>query len=129
MAKDYLGCFESSVKCNSNNAEAYQELGYVLDAYFSDYEKAEQAFKNAITLGAGYESYFGRARVLAQMGKTDDAIGSLSENACPFHDHPDIQSLRSEILDGSWCPRSASLFSRREGADFPQSDGELREWR
>jgi tetratricopeptide (TPR) repeat protein len=101
-ADDYLRCFEKSAKCNPNNAEAYRELGYVLDVYYSDYERADRAFKRAIELGADHESYLGRARVLAQLKKNDDAIHSLSENACPFHDHPEIQKLRSEIVDGIW---------------------------
>ena len=101
-AADYLRCYENAVKFDPNNAEAFQELGYVLDVYFSDYNGAERAFKRAIELGAEHESYLGRARALAQMGRTDDAINILAENACPFHHHPEIQKLRSEIFDGSW---------------------------
>jgi tetratricopeptide (TPR) repeat protein len=101
-ADDSRRCFENAVKCDPNNAEAYQELGYVLDVYFSDYAGAEQAFNKAIQLGAERESYFGRARSLAQAGRTEDAIKSLSQDACPFHDDLDIQKLRTEILDGSW---------------------------
>ncbi|MGD0899379.1 MAG: hypothetical protein ABR915_16195 [Thermoguttaceae bacterium] len=102
MREDYLRCYEDSVRCDCTNAEAYQELGYVLDVFFDDYGKAEQAFRRAIELGAGHESYFGLARVLAQVGKTDDAIVCLSEGNCPFHDHPEIKKLVSEILDGDW---------------------------
>lgn len=101
-AEDFLRCFENAVDCDSNSAEAQNELGFVLDVYFDDYGKAEQAFRRAIELGAGYESYFGRARVLAQMGRTDEAIHSLSEKACPFHDHPEIKNLQSEIVNGEW---------------------------
>jgi tetratricopeptide (TPR) repeat protein len=101
-AEDYLRCFENAIKCDPGNAEAYQELGYVLDVYLSDYDGAGQAFKKAIDLGAGHESYYGYARVLAQKGRTNDAINSLSETSCPFHDHPAIRALRSEIADGSW---------------------------
>jgi tetratricopeptide (TPR) repeat protein len=99
---DYLRCFETSVRCDCTNAEAYQELGYVLDVFFDDYGKAEEAFRKAIELGARHESYFGLARVLAQVGRTDDAIKCLSEDRCPCHDHPEIKKLRAEILDGSW---------------------------
>ena len=102
--RDYLRCFENAVKYDLSNAEAFEELGYVLDIYFDDYDKAEHAFQKAIEYGAGSDAYFGRARVLAEMGKTDDAVNSISENVCPFHDDPEIQKLRSEILDGSWCP-------------------------
>jgi tetratricopeptide (TPR) repeat protein len=108
-AEDFLHCFEKAIECNSNNWKAHEELGYVLDVYFSDYARAEKAFEKAITLGAKHESYFGRARVLAQAGKDEAAIKSLSEDICPFHDQPDIQKLRSEILDGSWFSKSASI--------------------
>lgn len=101
-ANDYLRCFENSIKFDSRNAEAYQELGLVLDVYFSDYDKAEQALRKAIDFGAGHESYHGLARVLAQIGKTEDAILTLAESNCPFYDHPEIQKLRAEIVNGSW---------------------------
>jgi uncharacterized protein HemY len=107
-AADFRRCFENAIECDPNNVEAFQELGYVLDVYFSEFASAEQAFRKAIELGAKHESYFGRARVLAQVGRTEDALNSLSEDACPFHDHPDIQKLRSEILDGIWFRKSAS---------------------
>jgi uncharacterized protein HemY len=101
-AEDYLRCFENAIHFNAQDAEAHQELGYVLDIYLSEYERAYQAFAKAIELGAEHESYCGRARVLAQMGKTQEAIDSISENACRFHKHPAVQSLRSEILNGTW---------------------------
>jgi len=99
---DYLRCFENSVQHDYANAEAHQELGYVLDVFFDAYGKAESAFRNAIELSAGWESYYGLARVLAQIGKTDEAIACLAEDNCPFYDHCEIERLRSEILDGSW---------------------------
>ncbi len=100
--EDYLRCFESAVRCDSRNWEAHQELGYVLDVFFDEYGRAEQAFRAAIELGAGRESYYGLARVLAQMGKIDDAIHSLSQGVCPFHDDQELQNLRAEILGGDW---------------------------
>ena len=99
---DYLRCFENAVRYDQENVEAYQELGYVLDVFFDDYDRAEKAFKKAIELGAEQESYCGLARVLAQMGKIDDALVGMSESICPFHDHPDVRHLRDEILAGSW---------------------------
>jgi uncharacterized protein HemY len=101
-AEDYLRCFENAVKCNTDNWEALRELGYVLDTYFDEYEKAAEAFKKAISLGADHESYGGYARALAQMGRTEEAIACLSESTCPFHNHPEIQKLRSEIRAGDW---------------------------
>jgi hypothetical protein len=101
--ENYRHCFENAVKCDFRNWEAHQELGYVIDIYYDDYERAKQAFNAAIECGAGSESYYGLARVLAQMGKTYDAVHWLSEGVCPFHNHPDIQKLRDDILAGKWC--------------------------
>jgi uncharacterized protein HemY len=76
--KDYIRCYDNSVKCGPDNAGAYEAIGFVLDVYFDDFGKAERAFRTAIELGAGHESYFGLARVLAQAGKEQDAIAWLS---------------------------------------------------
>ena len=103
---DYARFFENAIKFGPGNAEAYQELGYALDVYFDDYGRAEKSFAKAIELGAGMESHLGRARVLAEMGRTHDAIQSLSEASCPFHEHAAVQSLRSEITDGIWGAES-----------------------
>ncbi len=100
--QDYLRCFENAVKWDRTSAEAYQELAYILDTYFDDFEKSERAFEKAIELGAGHKSYNGRARVLAQMGRVSEAIDSLSKRECPFHDHPEVDDMRSEILSGIW---------------------------
>jgi tetratricopeptide (TPR) repeat protein len=108
-AHDYLQCFGNAVKFDAKDPEAYQELGYVLDVYFARYDKAVEAFRKAIELGAGHESYYGLARVLAQMGKQDEATACLSENNCPFHDHPEIKELISEIVDGIWHGGPATL--------------------
>ena len=69
MPDDYLRCFENAVRCDLENAEAYQELGYMLDVYFDDYDRAEKAFRKAIELGAENESYCGLARVLRKRGR------------------------------------------------------------
>lgn len=99
---DYRQCYENAIKCNARNWEAYQELGYVLDTYSDDYAGAECAFRSAIDVGAGAESYCDLARVLAQTGKTDEAIHSLSEGACPFHSDSAVQTLGAEIVAGDW---------------------------
>jgi uncharacterized protein HemY len=102
---DYLRCYENAVKCDVGNWEAYQELAYVLDTYFDDYVAAERAFRAAIKVGAEAESYCGLARVLAQVGKTDDAINILSEGVCPFHSDSEVQKMRAEIVAGDWSMR------------------------
>ena len=104
-ADDSLRCFENSVKYDGTNPAAFQELGYVLDTYFDEYEKAERAFRTAIDLGAGYESYYGLARVLAEMDRNEQALDTLLEENCPFWQHPEIQRLQTEILEGVWGSR------------------------
>jgi hypothetical protein len=117
--EDYRRCCESAVKCNPHNWEAHQELGDILDTFFDEYARAEQEFRTAIELGAGAESYCGLARVLAQSDKTADAIQVLSKDACPFHDHADVQATRAEIIAGDWSwevpPAPRELDTRRSG--------------
>jgi tetratricopeptide (TPR) repeat protein len=117
-ANDYRSCYEKSIECDSGNAEAHQELGYVLEVYFGDYNRATEAFSEAIRLGAGRESYYGYARVLAEQGRTNDAVESLSVDSCPFWNHPDIEKLRTEISSGSWSPVE---IEKGGGATFGES--------
>ncbi len=70
-AEEFRQCFENSIRCDATNEEAYQELGCVLDVYFDEFDKAEEALRKAIEHGAGCESYYARARVLAEMGRHD----------------------------------------------------------
>jgi tetratricopeptide (TPR) repeat protein len=100
--EDYLRCYKNAIRCDSSNWEAYQELGYVLDVHFDDYDGAERAFRTAIELGGGAESYFGLARVLAQAGRMAEAIHSVSKDVCAYHDDAAIEKLRAEILAGDW---------------------------
>lgn len=99
---DFVRCFQNAIACDATNAEAHQELGYVLDVYTDEWDKAEKALKKAIELGAGWESYYAWARVLAEMGKIRYALDRLAESHCPYSDHSEIQKLRRELLDGIW---------------------------
>ena len=101
--KDYLRCYENAIRCDPENAEAFQELGIALDVYCDDFVAAERALKQAIELGAGSESYEARARALAQMGKTQEALDSVADGNCPYSTRPEIQKLRAEIANGDWC--------------------------
>ncbi len=112
-ADDYLRCFENSVRYDPTNAEAYQELGYVLDVYFDDYVGAERALRKAIRLGGGHESYCALARVLAQMSRTQESLDAISEENCPYHRHPEIQKLRMEVESGIW--RGSAEESKGDG--------------
>jgi tetratricopeptide (TPR) repeat protein len=113
--EDYLRCFENAVACDPDNAEAHQELGYILDTHYDDYERAEVAFRKAIELGAEQESHCSLARVLAQVGKVDEAIEGLSERACAFYDHPEVRLIRSEILAGDWTWEMPANPGERKG--------------
>jgi uncharacterized protein HemY len=105
-ASDYLWCFENAIKRNPKNGEAYQEIGYVLDIYFDDYQRAEEALRKAIELGTGHESYCALARVLTQVDRIEDALDCISDEKCPCSNHPSIQEIRREIIEGLWSWRA-----------------------
>ncbi len=78
------------------------DVPFCVAVYLSDYAKAEQAFRTAIKLGAGVDSYCGLARVLAQAGEPNKAVQNLSEGVCPFHSDNEVQKMRAEIIAGDW---------------------------
>jgi uncharacterized protein HemY len=65
---------------------------------------AESAFRKAISVGGDAESYYGLARVLAELNRTDEALQLISDVECPYFDEPDLLMLRDEIASGMWCP-------------------------
>ena len=100
--KDILASFERAAQIDPFCAEAYESIGSYHDVFTEDLPKAEEAFRNALTLGAGWVSVYGLARVLAQLDRRTEALALLG-GAVPGEER-DIADLRQEILSGSWDP-------------------------
>ncbi len=67
--KDALASYERAAALDPQCAEAYESIGYYYDAIDEDLEKAEAAFRRAVELGGGEQSYAGLARVMAERGQ------------------------------------------------------------
>lgn len=83
-------------------AEAHQELGFLHDLHRDDLVQSQELFRAAIALGAGPDSYYGLARVVAQQGRQQEACDLLAPENCPFASDPAIQELLGEIKAGMW---------------------------
>jgi hypothetical protein len=99
-----LQLYQRALSLDNANADALTEIGYIYDTYFDDYARAEGAFRAAIALGSDHMSYSGLARVLAEVGRSNEALSLLSPDQCPYSDHPSIRDLRREIVEGCWAP-------------------------
>jgi tetratricopeptide (TPR) repeat protein len=97
-----LECYEKALAVDRTNADANLEVGYLYDVYFNDFVKAEGAFRKAIASGASHTGYFGLARVLAQQGRSEEALNTLAPDQCPYNKNPEIQDLIREISEGLW---------------------------
>jgi len=99
---DALFSYEQALKADPELSEAYQEIGYYYDVYFEDLNLSEIAFRKAIAFGAGSDSYFGLARVLAEQNRRQEALQILDPQSCPFQNEIEIQIIRDEIVSGVW---------------------------
>jgi hypothetical protein len=61
-------------------------------------------FRKAIELGAGAGSWVGLARVLAEMGRREEALTLLAADTCPHASVREVVDVRGEIKDGRWDP-------------------------
>ena len=95
-AEEMQMCFERAIELDPGHGEAHEELGYVLDVYFDDFDRAAECFRRALSLGCGEESVYGLARVLAQSGQETEALHILDGTA----QTTEIVELRNEILSG-----------------------------
>jgi tetratricopeptide (TPR) repeat protein len=96
---DALHSYEAALRVDSNFAEAQESIGYYYDVIEIDLERALAAFKEAVRLGGGVDSYFGLARVLAECGTARDEIFSMIQTS-PYRHHPKILEIRDEIQEG-----------------------------
>lgn len=97
---DVFCSYQNAVVINPHSAEAHESLGYFYDVFENEFEKAESAFRQAIEFGAGADSFLGLARVLAQAGKSEEALNLLS--GCPFCDEVKVENLKHDIKSGGW---------------------------
>lgn len=95
-----LKSYQQAAVMNPNSFEAYEEMGYYHDVIENNFDEAELAFRKAIELGAGIDSFVGLARVLAQAGKQDESLLLLS--SCPYSTDSNIKEMEGEIKSGIW---------------------------
>jgi tetratricopeptide (TPR) repeat protein len=94
---DILHSYQQAVAVDTSFGEAYESIGYYYDVLEEDLSMAEMAFRKAIELEMGLDSYFGLARVLAEQGKCEEALSILTPDYCPFYSKIEINILREEI--------------------------------
>jgi tetratricopeptide (TPR) repeat protein len=94
--------YQRALAANPNDPEAYESLGYFFDAVDEQLDEAERMFRRAIQLGAGVGSWVGLARVLAEMGRRDEALTLLAADTCPHASVREVIDVRGEIKDGRW---------------------------
>ena len=104
---DALKSYERALEIDPSNAEAYESIGYYEDAIMSNPTSAESPFRKAIELGAGRDSYYGLARVLAELNRNTEALEVISPKNCPFYETAEIQEIKTEIEEGVWNDDSA----------------------
>ena len=104
---DILASYERAAEVNPFCAEAYESIGRYHDVFTEDIPKAEEAFRKALTLGAGWETVYGLARVLAQLGRRDEALSLLGDPV--DGEEPDLRELREEVLIRLWEPCAEAI--------------------
>ncbi len=96
-----LECYKRSIACDPLYAPAHESLGYWYDIE-AQYELAAQHFRLAIDSGGGDTALIGFARVLEQLGRSDEARSAMDQ--CRDQSNPTLLELRAEIADGYWTP-------------------------
>lgn len=99
---DALRSYERALAADPDCAEAYESIGYFYDALMDDPRSAEPAFRKAISLRAGADSYRGLARVLAELNRRDEALMLLAPENCPYQDEVRVKEIKEEIESGMW---------------------------
>jgi hypothetical protein len=96
-----LNCYLNAVRADPDYGPAHNSLGYWHDIA-AEFLLAKHHFERAIELGVGDVARVGLARVLAQMGCSDDASATLDSCDDPAGDS--VVELRREIAEGVWVP-------------------------
>lgn len=100
---DALKAYEKAAVLDPSCAEAFEEIGYYYDAIDEDLEKSEAAFRRAVELGGGEQSYAGLGRVLVERGHLPGEVVTFLKQS-PCADMPKVREMCSEIEAGKWSP-------------------------
>ena len=93
-------CYETAVGISPDDYLPYESLGFWHDTIEDDIGKSYDYFEKALALGNRDSTRIGMSRVLAQLGKRDDAIKMLLK----CENTPEAQLLLKEISSGQWDP-------------------------
>ncbi len=100
--EDALASYRRAAELDDTYADAFENIGYYYDVHEDDPERAEGYFRRALDLAARRSTFTGLARVLAQIGRRQEALELLAERRCPYCSSDDVRALRSEIEAGLW---------------------------
>jgi tetratricopeptide (TPR) repeat protein len=98
--EDALKSYKRALEIDPLNAEAFESIGYYEDAIMDNPTSAESPFRKAIELGAGRDSYYGLARVLAELNRATEALEVISPKNCPYYETKEILEIKTEIKEG-----------------------------
>ncbi|MGI8543454.1 MAG: tetratricopeptide repeat protein [Aridibacter sp.] len=108
---DSLESYKKALEIDPSSFEAHESIGFFYDDHLGNYSLAEESFRKAIDLGAGEESYYGLARVLAQLNQTEDALKLLEPDNYIYHNESEIKEIRDEISSGVWLNDEVNKFN------------------
>ena len=103
-AGEAIASLTTAIRIDSRCGRAWQELAFCHDVYRGDADQAEKCFVEAIRLNAGPDSYYGLARVLAEQGKSADALAIVKDGLAMCPGNTRLLQVHSEINRGDWDP-------------------------
>lgn len=99
-----LRCYERAAEAAPDDAEAFESIGFYHDEFEDDPEAAEEPLRRALALGAGASACAGLARVLAELGRTEEAKALIDPATCTHAGAAEVEEVRAEIDSGLWDP-------------------------